>query len=798
MAAYITPDQLEQIAARYGKGKERRIPGGGWITLCPCHDDQNPSLALTIGRKLKLVLQCHAGCHWKEVKSRIEGDFPALQGKIIREKREGLPAYIYSQSKTLTDQDFLYFTDIRGISFTGPQRKALEAVSRVNRYKGKVSIVSPMTRRPGGVLRAIHQVFLEGGRKAGEKYQGRKKGNAVWIGGVQDQLAIGEGLETCLSVFTAINIPVAVAGDAGNLPQLTLPERVRQVFILTDCDLKEKDRRGQQAAIEAARAYQQDGRTVYLVSPSADTFDKPRKKRDFNNLSSDEILERWKARETLEDVLGRFKPDRDEGPTMDDSEDDALDIPEWPKLSQDALPGIVGEFVDLATRDSEADPAAVLATLLVRCAAEIGYNPYYCIGESKQRLLLGSVLVGTSSKARKGLSAGPIKSLFKKIQKVDSTWISAKTSSGPLSSGEGLIYAVRDEVKEWQKPTKTKPGRFVVKDPGVTDKRLFVLDEEFAGVLAKTKTEGNILSMVIRKFWDSGNAEPLTKHNRIRCTGAHVCWISHITNAELRAKLEETEALNGFGNRILWVCVRRHKHVSRPQPIPDEAMKRMAAAFVEVIRKAQGLERVRMTQNAGEFYDKLYMKITPSRPGLYGVITGRAEAQVIRLSLLYAMLEGCSRIHTRHIKSGLAFWNYADASARFIFHGMNEDPKKRKLLDALKVQGEMSRTHIRDLFGRHLKKERLESMLSQLIAQGHIVKEIEKTGGRPRDVFKMSPATKAIKATKATKGKDEHLLKSLKSHKSQGPKKNNEDDGYWNSLLKEVPPPEEDYTEELF
>ena len=43
----------------------------------------------------------------------------------------------------------------------------------------------------------------------------------------------------------------------------------------------------------------------------------------------------------------------------------------WPELSPVALPGVIGEFVTLATRNSEADPAAVLATLLVRFGVEV-------------------------------------------------------------------------------------------------------------------------------------------------------------------------------------------------------------------------------------------------------------------------------------------------------------------------------------------------------------------------------------------------------------------------------------------
>jgi hypothetical protein len=48
-----------------------------------------------------------------------------------------------------------------------------------------------------------------------------------------------------------------------------------------------------------------------------------------------------------------------------------LTLREWPRFSLAACPGILGEFVSLATRDSEADPAAVCVTMLTRFAAEV-------------------------------------------------------------------------------------------------------------------------------------------------------------------------------------------------------------------------------------------------------------------------------------------------------------------------------------------------------------------------------------------------------------------------------------------
>jgi len=93
------------------------------------------------------------------------------------------------------------------------------------------------------------------------------------------------------------------------------------------------------------------------------------------------------------------------------------------------------------------------------------------------------------------------------------------------------------EIALAEMPNKEGGGQLIVVDPGENDKRLFVLDEEFAAALQCTKREGNTLSTNLRNFWDSGNVEPLTKTSKIKTTGAHVCLVTHITALELNRYL---------------------------------------------------------------------------------------------------------------------------------------------------------------------------------------------------------------------------------------------------------------------
>lgn len=334
-------------------------------------------------------------------------------------------------------------------------------------------------------------------------------------------------------------------------------------------------------------------------------------------------------------------------------------VPPWPVLSPLALPGLVGDFVGLATRKSEADPAAVLTTLLTRFGCEVsgfapGRGPFLMVGDTLHRPRLFSCIVGNSSKSRKGTSGEPIKKLFT----FEPDYVPASCSPGPLSSGEGLVYAVRDEVQSWNVDKGTGDGRMVVADPGVTDKRLFVYDQELAAGLHSTKREGNTLSTILRCLWDSGDVSPLTKRDRIRTTGANICLVSHITIHELKALLDQVQAFNGFGNRFLWVCARRRGLVPFPESMPVTELDALRRDLLVLINAAQNAVEVRMNEDARTLWGEVYPDLSKDHSGLAGCIINRGEAQALRLAMVYALLDGKALIESSHLAAGLAFWNY--------------------------------------------------------------------------------------------------------------------------------------------
>lgn len=90
---------------------------------------------------------------------------------------------------------------------------------------------------------------------------------------------------------------------------------------------------------------------------------------------------------------------------------------------------------------------------------------------------------------------------------------------GGLSSGEGLI----DEVREGR-------GK---DDPGVTDKRLLVVEPESASVLKVASRERNTFSAILRQAWEDGSLRTMVVTNPARATGTPISILGHITREEL-------------------------------------------------------------------------------------------------------------------------------------------------------------------------------------------------------------------------------------------------------------------------
>ena len=449
-------------------------------------------------------------------------------------------------------------------------------------------------------------------------------------------------------------------------------------------------------------------------------------------------------------------------PKEDDEDDYLAQYEAWPEPPGACVyRGILGEIVSIIEPDTEADPIGILAQAIVGVGNLIGRTAHGRVENTIHYLNEFVVLVGESSIGAKGTAGDRAMAI---LREVDEEWATKRQASG-VPSGEGLIELVRDPRKQRQ-PVKHE-GRVVdyqdvIVDQGVRDKRLCVFESEFGGLLRMLERQGNKLSSVIRHAWDGKVLSSPSKNSPVTATNAHVSMIGHITPAEL-ALLNSIEAANGFGNRFLWLAVRGTKDLpSGGAPITQD----MLAPFLPRLKRCVSLAKeiagspMEWDDDAYELWESRYRGLKETPPGLLGKLLDRGRAHVLRLAMLFSVLElharqpqRLRRISLPALEAAFGLWDYAERSARHIFGDSLGNKYAERVLDAIRNAGEegLSRSKIAELF----KNRRLSREIAQdlgLLLRHRLVKfEREDTGGRPKETWYSSGVKRGEKGEKPPK-----------------------------------------------
>ena len=415
--------------------------------------------------------------------------------------------------------------------------------------------------------------------------------------------------------------------------------------------------------------------------------------------------------------------------------------PQWPaNLAKEAFYGLAGEIVELIAPQSESDPAALLSQFLVVFGNAAGRNPHSIVEADRHGVNAFLLIVGKTGKGRKGTSLGHILRLFREA---DPNWFANNIKSG-LSSGEGLIYSVRDaiEIDNSARESGNSTRKVNSPDMGIADKRLLLRESEFAGLLKIMSREGNTVSPVVRLAWDCGDLQIVNKNSPIRASDAHISIIGHITGDELKRHLKDTEIANGFLNRFLLIGSQRSKLLPEGGAIPPAEFSRLAARLNECLANAAAIGLMVRCDEARELWRVEYSRLSADRAGLFGAVTSRAEAHVQRLSCIYALLDRSPVVEVHHLRAALAVWEYAENSAAFLFGRVLGDPIADELLRFIReTPNGVSQTAIRDHFARHNSKD-IHDKLHLLAGQGQISCEpSQSTGGRPAAIWRATKAT---------------------------------------------------------
>jgi hypothetical protein len=377
---------------------------------------------------------------------------------------------------------------------------------------------------------------------------------------------------------------------------------------------------------------------------------------------------------------------------------------------------LIGEIVARIAPQTEADPVAILTQLLVAFGAAVGRGAFFQVEATRHHPNEFMLLIGDSSKARKGSSWDHINRL---ITDADRS-IGQRILTG-LSSGEGLIWAVRDPTPQ---------------DPGVPDPRLLVIESEFASVLRSSSREISTLSPTLRSAWDGRPLALLTRTAPARATRAHISLIGHITQTELRRHTNTIELANGYLNRFLFVACRRVRLLpegGNPDPLHATGLRRLLAT---TLKHASRAGQLRLDEPARQLWREAYARLAQPQPGVAGLVNARAEAHTIRLALIYALTDGASQINQHHLRAALALQDYAARSAAWALQSATGNPIAEQIHTALTAHPDgLTRTQINDTLQHNQPAHQIDQALHALTLAGRATRTQIPTTGRPAQLW---------------------------------------------------------------
>jgi uncharacterized protein DUF3987 len=392
----------------------------------------------------------------------------------------------------------------------------------------------------------------------------------------------------------------------------------------------------------------------------------------------------------------------------------------------------------------EADSAPLLVNLLVASGIALGRDPYFQVGAARHRAVLNTFTVGETGD-NKGDSTTPLRAVLASVEPlppqpgvVDFSFPVPPQITGGLSMGEGLLWQVRDKRIEKRTNPKTHTVDEVVVDHGVPDKRLLVIEAEFARVLAVMYRDGNTLSTIIREVFDSpAEAKSSPKNNPVVATEPHIGIIGQITPGELHRKMHETELYNGFGNRYIWTLSHAVKSLPMPPDYTDKAREH-ARRWSGAIRTGRSARALYFDHRAEALWRAQYELLkhggrpdVPERIGMALDVCSRARVLVPRMALIFAALNNSAVITTDHLQAALAIWDYGERCASYLFSDIAGDPVENVIANELQSRGRMRRDEIRNLFQRHQPSGVIQVALDALLAAGKVRTWQEQTPGRP-------------------------------------------------------------------
>lgn len=260
--------------------------GGRWhgsygVARCPAHDDGSPSLSIRDGERA-VLLKCHAGCDQRDILLALRGkrlsprEVGFERGKPFRPRRSEKDRHylisIWRACRPINGTAAEHYLRNRGIEKELPASLSFHPALKHTDTGLLLPAMVAAVQAPDRTIFGLHRTFLcfDGRDKASvshpRKMLGQVTTGAVRLAAAGPEIAVGEGIETCLSFMQATGLPTWAALSANGLSAIVLPPLpvAATVHVLVDLDPA-----GERASLFAANRFHREGRKVKLERPLA-------------------------------------------------------------------------------------------------------------------------------------------------------------------------------------------------------------------------------------------------------------------------------------------------------------------------------------------------------------------------------------------------------------------------------------------------------------------------------------------------------------------------------------------------
>jgi hypothetical protein len=393
-----------------------------------------------------------------------------------------------------------------------------------------------------------------------------------------------------------------------------------------------------------------------------------------------------------------------------------------PQIEEDAFYGLAGELINEISKHSEASRAALLFQFLILMGNIFGDKFYKPIGGSNIHTNEFCLIIGDTSKARKGTGLKAISFFIKKVWKE----LFTKRIFNGLSTGEGIIWSLRDPIYETR---ENKQGEIKTKlvDPGNPFKSAVFIEQEFSKLLKVGNRDTNNVTEVLRAAWDLEILQSLSKTQPAKASNTFISLIGHITSDEFLKCISQVDRFNGFLNRFLFCHSYRDKIISNP--INFEVLASHLSSMTDLYCLKSFIDHsnqteIKLSNEAQTWWDKFYNEYGSSPDGLYPEVKARTENHIIKIAMIYALLDKSYVIEVDHLKAGKAVVSYSNDTIDYIFtkQDKRESNNEKKILEFIKLKGgKVSRTTISyELFFKKAKADQINFYREKLTSLGKI------------------------------------------------------------------------------